>query len=127
MQILGMTMWVFILMVIVSILVSGLTMWLGAGWAGVKKVTYGKGLWVAIVVGIFTWLVSAVFAGATGGWMAIIGFIVGVLISLWIIKAMFKIEFGQAFLVWIMNIVAQVFVYFIISIILVGTTFAFWV
>ena len=127
MQILGMTFWVFILMVVVSILVSGFTMWLGARWAGVKNVTYGKGLWVAIVVGIVTWLLSALFAGATGGWMAILGFVIGLLMSLWIIKMMFKIEFGQAFLVWIMNIVAHLFVYFLISIVVVGTSFAFWV
>lgn len=127
MQILGMAFGTFVLMVVISILVSGFTMWLGARWAGLKKVTYGKALWIAVVVGIVTWLISALFAGATGGWIAIIGFLVGVLLSLWIIKTMFKVEYKKAFLIWIMNIVAHIFVYFLISIIIVGVSFAFWV
>ena len=97
---------IFFGMMLLGAIVSGLFIWLGAKLAGVPNPGFGRCVLVAIVTSVCTWLLSFVLSilpvvGTFGG------FILGLGVSLLIIKSMFNVSFGQAFLVWVFNVIAQ--------------------
>lgn len=109
---------IFVGIMVLAALIAGFFMWIGAKMAGVENATFGKAIWAAIATSIVTWLISALFS-IIPGIGTIIGFFVGLLFSIGIIKSIFNTTGGKAFLVWIFNIVAQV-----IAIIIAIATFA---
>ena len=104
---------------ILSILISGFFMWLGAKMAGIKKSTFGRAILAAIAASLITYIVSAVFSvlPVIG---TILGFFIGLLLSLFAIKSVFNTTFGRAFLAWIFNIVAQILAVIIGAALFVG-------
>jgi hypothetical protein len=97
---------IFFGMMLVGAIVSGVFIWIGAKIAGIPNPGFGRCVLVAIVTSVCTWLLSFILSilpvvGTFGG------FILGLIVSLLIIKSMFNVPFGQAFLVWIFHALAQ--------------------
>jgi len=93
-------------MMLVGALVSGLFIWIGAKVAGIPNPGFGRCVMVAIVTSVGTWLLAFVLTilpvvGTFGG------FVLGLLLSLLIIKSLFNVSFGKAALVWIFHVIAQ--------------------
>lgn len=121
MQILGIALGTFFVFLILAILVATFFMWAGAKMAGLseKKATFMNALVAAIGSALVTWIISAIFAGVTGIG-AIVGFLIGVLLSMFVIKAVFKIDWSKSFLVWLFHLIAQVLVFFIAAMTFAG-------
>jgi hypothetical protein len=81
--------------------------WIGGKMAGIEKATFGRSMMVAlanvIVVGLVSTVLSVVPVVGT-----VLGFFVGLLFTLLIIKGVFETTFGKAFLAWVFNVVAHV-------------------
>lgn len=106
MQVLGIALGTFLLFLLIAVLVGTFFMWIGAKLAGVKKAGFGNSFLAALGSALVTWLISALFAGVAGIG-AIIGFFIGLLLSLLVIKAVYKIDWGKAFLVWVCHLLAE--------------------
>ncbi len=121
MQILGIALGTFLIVLVIAVLVGTFFMWIGAKIAGVasSKANFGNSLLAAIGAAVVTWIISALFAGIVGIG-AIIGFVIGVILSILVIKSVFKIDWGKAFLVWLFHLVAQVLVFFIAAMTFAG-------
>lgn len=108
-MIFGVTLLVFLLIILLAILVSAFFMWLGAKMAKADNATFGNSVLAAIGVSFVTFLLSwlGTFINSLN---RAIGFVIGLIISIFVIKGIYKITFGRALLVWIFNVVAQVLV-----------------
>ena len=107
MEIIGTLILVYLGIVLIAILVGAFFIWLGAKMASVKNATFGRSILAAIGASVVTGLLSWVFAGFTGIG-AIVGFLIGLFLSILIIKAVFKIDWGKALLVWVFHVVAEI-------------------
>ena len=92
---------VFVFMVIIS----GILMWVAAKIARVENATFGRAMLAAIAASFVEVVVAFVF-NAVPILGNLIGFIIGLIASILVIKAVFRISFGKALLVWIFNLVA---------------------
>jgi hypothetical protein len=92
---------VFVFMVIIS----GILMWAAAKIARVENSTFGRAMLAAVLASFVEVVVAFVF-NAVPILGNLIGFIIGLIASILVIKAVFRISFGKAFLVWIFNLVA---------------------
>jgi len=88
-----------------SVIISGLFMWIAAKIARVEKAGFGRAMVAAIVSSFVEVLVAFVFnvIPILGN---LIGFIIGLMLAIFVIKAVFRTSFGKALLVWIFNIIA---------------------
>jgi hypothetical protein len=91
---------------LVATIISAIFIWVGAKLAGIQGATFIRSFWAAlfssVLVWVFTGLGTAVF-----GFGAFLGWIVGVLVTLWVLKAFFKTTWGKAFLAWLFQGIAQ--------------------
>jgi hypothetical protein len=104
---------------ILSTIIAGFFMWIGAKMAGIKRSGFGRALAAAMVVSLVTWVITGVFSilPILG---PLVGYLVALLISIYFIKVIFDTTPGRAFLTWIFNIIAQLLALFIGSAILMG-------
>lgn len=102
----------------IAALISTFFIWLGAKIAGIKDAGFGNSLLAAIGAAFVTWLISLIFAAATGIW-AIVGFVIGLILSIFVIQGAYKTTFGKALLAWIFHVLAE-----IIAILIATATFA---
>ncbi len=113
---------IFIIMglVILSIILGGVFMLIGAGVANVEGRNFGK----AIVASLFAGLGGS-FAGGIIALIPFIGpflaFFANIVVQIFIIKAVFATETGKAILTWLFNLIAQIIVLIIATIIFWGT------
>ena len=112
MQTFGTLFMVFLGIFVLAALVSTFFIWIGARIAGIKNAAFGNSLLAAIGAAFVTWFVSLLFASTTGIW-AIIGFIIGLILSIFVIQGAFKTTFGKALLAWIFHVIAEIIVVFI--------------
>ena len=94
--------------------IAGFFIWAGAKLAGIKKATIGKSILAAIACSFALWFLTGLIFP-----FPFVGFLLGHLVCLWILQAIFDTTFGKAFLAWIFHFVAQV-----IAIIIGVLTFA---
>ena len=91
---------------LIDILLSGLFMFLGAKWAEVEDVTFWHALGVSFVSGILTWMIAPIIK-----LIPKVGPLISIaclfLLSLFVIKSMFEIDWNEAFKVWLGNILAR--------------------
>lgn len=92
---------------LIAIFFATFFLWIGAKIAGVKKSNFGRSFVAAIGSGFITWLFSLIFTQIEGV-VTIIGFIIGLLLTIFVIKAAYGTSFGRALLVWIFHIIAEV-------------------
>ena len=101
---------------ILSLILGGIFMYIGAGMAKVEKRTFGKA--------VLAYLLSGLGGSVAGGLVSVIpvvgiflGFIANILIQIVIIKAIFETETGKAVLTWLFGLIAQIIVMVIAAII----------
>ncbi|MBI5675836.1 MAG: hypothetical protein HZC48_08450 [Nitrospirae bacterium] len=99
---------------VLAAFIAGFFIWVGSKLAGINNTTIGKSVLAAIACSLSLWFITGVFF-----FNPIIGFFIGHLICLWIIKNIFETTFGKALLAWIFHFAAQV-----IAIIIAIATFA---
>ncbi len=88
---------------VVSWIVAGLLMWIGAHVAGLAYPTIVRSLVAAICATLVTWMLAALLADSLGVW----GFLVAICVTVIIIKAVFDTSWERAIAVWIFNAIAQ--------------------
>ncbi len=91
----------FILMVIVG----GLFMWIAAKIARVEKSSFGRAMAAAVAASFVEIFVAFLF-NLVPVFGNLFGFILGLVITILVIKAVFDTSFGKALLVWIFNLIA---------------------
>jgi len=111
-ELLGYGIGIFILIIIVQLVIGGLFMYLGAAIAGVQNNSFGKGILGFIVSMLIMGLIGFIFTllffffPPLG---ALIGFVVGMLITAAILKGIYSTSFGKGFvtllMAWIINAV----------------------
>ncbi len=87
-------------------LVSALFIWIGAKFVGIKGATLWRSFLAALISGFPIWAAAGlgIFLMGFGPFL---GWIIGTLIALWIIKSFFKTTWGKALLPWILQTAAQ--------------------
>lgn len=95
-----------IIMLVLSIAISGLFMFFGARMAGVPA-TFGKSCLAAVATSVATLIISGVFSFLPGVGTAL-GFLASLAASLFIIKAIFDTTLPKALLVWVCVIIAWI-------------------
>jgi hypothetical protein len=117
----GFGVWVLFLLVF-GILIGGFFMWIAAKIVRVEKSSFGRALLASIGSSVMAVVLSFVF-----GIVPLIGnglgFLVGLLFSIFIIKGAFDTSFGKALLVWIFNIVAVVIAVGLTALVTAGSLF----
>ncbi len=98
-----------ILFFVVSVVISGFFVLLGAKMAGIEKATLGKSI-IASIAGNIGYVIFATVFSLVPVIGTLLGFVVGLFVMLFIIKSIFDTTFGKAFLAWIFHFVAQVLV-----------------
>ncbi len=107
MELVGIALFLFVVgSIVVMTLVSALFIWIGAKFAGIKGVTLWRSFLVALISSFLVWVATGLGA-ALFGFGAFLGWIIGALITLWIIKSFFKTTWGKALLAWIFQAIAQ--------------------
>ncbi len=101
--------------ILISILVGGFFMWMGAKMAAVKYATFGRAVIAALWVALIMWIIPYIFALLT--FTTWFGWLIGVILALFAIQGAFSTSFLRALLVWIFSIVAQVLVAFLLTLI----------
>ncbi|UCF06478.1 MAG: hypothetical protein JSV33_05475 [bacterium] len=108
---------------IFAVVIGAFFMWIAAKIARVERSSFGRAIVAAIGSSFVSLLVAFLFH-----WIPLlgnlIGFIVGLFLSILVIKAAFDTSFGKALLVWTFDIIAKI-VSVIIGTILVASSFAF--
>jgi hypothetical protein len=97
----------FLIAALIAIFLASFFMWIGAKIARVGNATFGRSIVAAVGSGFITWLVSIVFDYIPET-PFIIGFIVGLFLTIIIIKAAYSTSFGKALLVWIFGVIAEI-------------------
>jgi len=115
------TMWNAIILAIIAIFIASFFMWLGAKIARVENSTYRRSLVAAVASGFITWLLSIIFIQIPS-MSNITGFIIGLILTIIVIKAAYGTSFGKALLVWIFQIISEV-IALVIGIIVFSSAF----
>jgi hypothetical protein len=92
---------------LISLAIEAVFIFIGARLAGVYRVRFGtcfKAAFATVVVTLIAALVLSFIpvAGTGAGWL------IGILISIFVIRGIFGIGFGKALLVWIFAVAAQI-------------------
>ena len=90
---------------ILMVLIGGLFMWIAAKIARVEHSSFPRAMVAAIAtsfVGVLLWFIFNLIP-VLG---SLFGFIIGLIVSILVIKAVFGTSFGKALVVWIFNIIA---------------------
>ncbi len=103
-----------------AVILGGFFMWIAAKISGVRHATFGRAILAAIGTSLVSFFFTFVFhfVPVAGN---LIGFIIGLILTILVIKGAFDTTTGKAVLVWIFNIVAVVIAVFLASIVGVGT------
>jgi len=97
----------FLGILLLSVLIGGFFVWLGAKMARVERGTFGRSILASIAATVASGLVSWLFSLFGDGTMwALIGGIIGFVVVLWVFKSMFETSWGKAFLIWLFQLVA---------------------
>jgi hypothetical protein len=90
-----------ILVILVALFIAGFILYLGAKLVGIKNATIGKSI-IAVVGG-------GILAGILGI-IPVLGWILGIIAYIWVIKVVFDTSWIKAFLAWIMTFVVAVII-----------------
>ena len=99
----------FVGLFVAATVISAVFIWIGTKIAGVSGATFGKAFWAAIVTSFTVWALTGI-ASTLFGFGTIAGWILGVLITLGLLKWIYKTTWGKSFLTWIFCGLAQVLV-----------------
>jgi len=92
-----------LLVVLIALIIAGFFLMLGAKFAGIEDATLGKSMIAVVGGGILALLI---------GWIPAIGWILGIIAYIWVIKTVFNTDWGKAAIAWLMTIVVEIIVMF---------------
>jgi hypothetical protein len=119
MQFIGITLILFIISCIaVAASLSAFFIWLGTKFSGIQNATFGKAFVAALSSSAAVWVLTG-FARAYFGFGYIAGWFLGLAITLVILRSVYAVDWGKAFLIWIFTWIAQVIVIVILAILLI--------
>lgn len=110
MEILAGTLGALLGLLILWVLLSAFFIWIGAKMAFIPKASFGRAIMAAIACGMGSFLLSGVLLPLLPVG-PIMGQVIGIMLSLFIIKAIFETSFGKALLAWIFHIFAVIVAY----------------
>jgi hypothetical protein len=105
---------------VLAVIIGGFFMWIAAKIVRVEKSTFGRAVIAAIGASAVSFLLAVVFHFIPLIGNAL-GFIIGLFLTIFVIKGAFETSTGKAILVWIFNIVATVVAVLVASVIVAGT------
>ncbi len=127
MELIGLTLFLFVLgLFVVATVVSAFFIWIGAKVAGVGNATFGKAFWAAILTSLVVWALTGI-ASLLFGFGSIAGWFLGVLITLVLLKWIYKTTWGKAFLTWLFCGIAQVIVLLIAVVLIITGVVVFFI
>jgi hypothetical protein len=109
---------------VLAVVIGGFFMWIAAKIVRVEKSSFGRAIIAAIGASVVSFLATVVFHFIPLLGDAI-GFLIGLLLTVFVIKGAFETGTGKAMLVWIFNIIATVVAVLIASVIAAGTFMLF--
>jgi hypothetical protein len=93
-------------LLVISWLLAGLLIWIGARLAGLRYVTPGRAMLAALAASGVAWLCMTLFPGVPIAGTSF-GVVLGLLLSWFAIKEVLNTSPGPALLVWVFDIAAQ--------------------
>jgi hypothetical protein len=99
----------FIGLFVLATIISGFFIMIGAKVAGVENAGFGKAFWAALLCSFFVWALTGI-ASAILAFGSIAVWLIGLVITLLIIKWVFKTTWGKALLTWVFHGIAQLIV-----------------
>lgn len=99
----------FVGLFVAATVISAIFIWIGSKIARVSGATFGKAFWAAIVTSFVVWALTGI-GSVVFGFGNVAGWILGALITLGLLKWIYKTTWGKAFLTWLFCGVAQVMV-----------------
>ena len=99
-------------LLVLWVLFAAFFIWLGAKMAFIPKASFGRAIMAAIACGMGSFLLSGILLFLPGIG-PLLGQIIGIMLSLFIIKAIFETTFGKAFLAWIFQIFAVIIAFLV--------------
>jgi hypothetical protein len=99
----------FVGLFVAATVISAFFIWIGAKVARVSDATIVKAFWAAIVTSFVVWALTGIASGLFG-FGSIAGWLLGIVITLVLLKWIYKTSWGKAFLTWLFCGLAQVVV-----------------
>ena len=119
MQLVGFTLILFVISCIMAATaLSASFIWIGSKLAGIQKATFGKAFISALLSSVAVWSLtgySAVYVGVE----SISVWLLGLAITVGILKFVYSISWGKAFILWIFTGIAHVIVGIIVIALLI--------
>jgi hypothetical protein len=111
----GVTLFGVVVGIIISLLIGALVVYFAAKLSGVKDATFGKAITICLASIVVEILIALVFSvlPVLG---TIAGFLIGLFLTLLIIKSVYNTGWGRALVVWIMQWVVLVIAGLIIAV-----------
>jgi hypothetical protein len=110
MELIGFSLFLFfVALFLAATVISALFIWIGTKIAGVSGATFGKAFWAAILTSFTVWALTGI-ASVAFGFGSVAGWMLGVVITLAILKWIYKTTWGKSFLTWLFCGLAQVVV-----------------
>ena len=119
-KLIGLTLLVIIaLCILAATALSAIFIWIGSKFAGVPEARFGKAFYAALLSSIAVWALTGLGApffgiGSVAGW------VLGIILTLGILKSIYNTGWGSAMLIWIFTGVAQVIVGIIMVIMVIA-------
>lgn len=98
-----------VLVILIALIIAGFFLMLGAKFAGIENVSLGKSMIAVVGGGILALLI---------GWIPLIGWILGIIAYIWVIKTVFNTDWIKATIAWLMTIVIEILVVFVLALLL---------
>ena len=120
MKLIGLTLLVIIVLcILVATALSALFIWMGSKFAGVPGATFGKAFYAAFLSSVAVWALTGLGApffgiGSVAGW------VLGIVLTLGILKSIYSTGWSSAMLIWIFTGVAHVIVGIVMVILVIA-------
>lgn len=103
----------FLVVFIISLLIAGAILLIGAKVARVENVTLGKSM-LAVLAGSVLAAIILLILSIIPIIGRILGPILAIIAYVWVIKAIFNTTWGKAFIAWLMAVIVQIIVVVVI-------------
>jgi hypothetical protein len=110
MKLVGLTLLVIIAVsILVATALSALFIWIGSKFAGVPRATFGRAFYAAFLSSVAVWALTGL-AAAFFGVGSLAGWLLGIIVTLGILRSIYDTGWGSALLIWIFTGVAHIIV-----------------
>ena len=109
----------FIAVIIISIIITTFFIWIGTKIAGYKNFSFQKSLLIATFASLLV-NISTIFFYVVPNLNTVLGFFIGVLSTFLAVKKICNTTSGKTFLIWTLNVAAQIIAVITTSILFIG-------